>query len=128
MKIELTRNDEYVKKVLDQILDSYATIHNLKDQTGDLDIVKKELLKINGFFNVLVKKLGTEDFESRDFLELKSKIKKYLDNYYFVQEIDTMSPLYSEDSARLKNMRLKILEAFEDRRLIDKIQEISQEL
>ena len=39
-----------------------------------------------------------------------------------------MSPLYSEDSARLKNMRLKILEAFEDRRLIDKIKDIMQEL
>ena len=128
LKIELTRNDEYVKKVLDQIIDSYTIIHNLKDQTGDLDIIKKELLKINGFFNVLVKKLGTTDFDSKDFVELKSKMKKYLDNYYFLQEIDTMSPLYSEDTARLKNMRLKILEAFEDRRLIDKIQEISQEL
>lgn len=128
LKIELTRNDEYVKKVLDQIIDSYTVIHNLKDQTGDLDIIKKELLKINGFFNVLVKKLGTTDFDSKDFVELKSKMKKYLDNYYFLQEIDTMSPLYSEDTARLKNMRLKILEAFEDRRLIDKIQEISQEL
>ena len=128
MKIELTRNDEYVKKVLDQIIDSYTIIQNLKDQIGDLDIIKKELLKINGFFNVLVKKLGTTDFDSKDFVELKSKMKKYLDNYYFLQEIDTMSPLYSEDTARLKNMRLKILEAFEDRRLIDKIQEISQEL
>ncbi len=104
------------------------TIHNLKDQPGDLEVIKKELLKINGFFNVLVKKLGTTDFESRDFLELKSKIKKYLENYYFLQEIDTMSPLYSEDPARLKNMRLKILEAFEDRRLIDKLREISEEL
>ncbi len=128
MKIGLTRNDEYVKKVLDQIIDSYMTIHNLKDQPGDLEVIKKELLKINGFFNVLVKKLGTTDFESRDFLELKSKIKKYLENYYFLQEIDTMSPLYSEDPARLKNMRLKILEAFEDRRLIDKLREISEEL
>ena len=128
LKIELTRNDEYVKKVLVQILDSYTIIHNLKDQTGDLDIIKKELLKINGFFNVLAKKLGTTDFQSKEFLELKSKIKKYMDNYYFLQEIDTMSPLYSEDPARLKNMRLKILEAFEDRRLIDKIKEISEKL
>ena len=124
----MARNDEYVKKVLDQIIDSYNEIHNLEDQPGDLDIIKKELLKINGFFSVLVKKLGTEGFESKDFSELKSKIKKYLENYYFLQEIDTMSPLYSEDSARLKNMRLKILEAFEDRRLIDKIQELVEEL
>ncbi|MDX1441576.1 MAG: hypothetical protein R3237_03880 [Nitrosopumilaceae archaeon] len=124
----MVRNDEYVKKVLYQIIESHGIIQNLNDKSGDLDIVKKELLKINGFFNVLVKKIGTNDFESKDFLELKSKIKKYLENYYFLKEIDTMYPLYSEDSARLKNIRLKILEAFEDKRLIDKIKELSEDL
>jgi len=117
-------NSEYVKKILRQILDSYNVVLSLKDQSGDLSIIKKELLKINGFFLVLVKKLGTKNFESSDLLELKSKVKNYLDGYYFVQEIDTMSPLYSDDPARLKNMRLKILEAFQDRNLIDKIEEV----
>lgn len=123
----MVAKEEYVKKVLEQILDSYDVVRCLEDRPGDLEIIKKELLKINGFFNVLVKKLGTDDFQSRDLLELKSKIQKYLENYYFVQEIDTMSPLYSEDSDRLKNMRLKILEAFDDRRLIDKIHDLVQE-
>jgi hypothetical protein len=75
-------NNDYVKKVLVQILDSYVVVQNLKDNSGDLDIIKKELLKINGFFMVLVKKLGTENFQSRDLLELKSKVKNYLENYY----------------------------------------------
>jgi len=117
-------NDDYVKKVLGQISNSYNLIQNLKDNSGDLDIIKKELLKINGFFTVLAKKLGTENFQSRDFLELKRKIDNFLKNYYFVQEIDTMSPLYSDDPDRLKNMRLKILEAFQDKKLIDKIEEM----
>jgi hypothetical protein len=121
-------NNEYVKKVLDQILDSYNVIQNLKDKSGDLEITKKELLKINGFFMVLIKKLGTENFDSHDLLELKSKIKNYVENYYFVQEIDTMSPLYSDDSDRLKNMRLKIIEAFQDKKLIDKIEELIEKL
>jgi hypothetical protein len=121
-------NNEYVKKVLGQILDSYNVIQNLKDKSGDLDIIKKELLKINGFFMVLVKKLGTENFQSRELLELKSKVKNYVENYYFVQEIDTMSPLYSDDSDRLKNMRLKIIEAFQDKNLIDKIEELIEKL
>ena len=121
-------NDDYIKKILRQILDSHDVVQNLKDQSGDLDIVKKELLKINGFFNVLVKKLGTETYQSRDLLELKSKIKSYLENYYFVQEIDTMSTLYSDDSDRVKSMRLKILEAFQDRKLIDKIEELIEKL
>lgn len=119
---------EYVKKVLKQILDSYETIQNLKDQSGDLIIAKKELLKINGFFNVLVKKFETENFQSRNLLELKPKIQNFLNNYYFVQEIDTMSPLYSEDKDRLKNMRLKIMEALQDKKLIDKIDDLIQEL
>lgn len=117
-------NEDYVKKVLGQIFDSYDLIQNLKDNPGDLDIIKKELLKTNGLFVVLAKKLGTGDFHTRDFLELKRKIDNFLKNYYFVQEIDTMSPLYSGDPDRLKNMRLKILEAFQDKKLIDKIEEM----
>jgi hypothetical protein len=121
-------NNDYVKKILSQIMDSYVIVQNLKDNSGDLDIIKKELLKINGFFMVLVKKLGTEDFQSRDLVELKSKVKNYLDNYYFVQEIDTMAPLYSDDSDRIKNMRLKIIEAFKDKKLIDKIEDLIEKL
>ena len=121
-------NNDYVKKVLTQILDSYIVVQNLKDNAGDLDIIKKELLKINGFFMVLVKKLGTENFQSRDLLELKSKVKNYLENYYFVQEIDTMTPLYSDDSDRIKNMRLKIIEAFQDKKLIDTIEDLIEKL
>ncbi len=121
-------NDDYVKKVLRQILDSHKIMQNLKDESGDLDIIKIELLKINGFFNVLVKKFGTENFQSHDLLELKSKAKNYVENYYFVQEIDRMSSLYSGDPDRLKHMRLKILEAFQDRRLIDTIEEVMEKL
>jgi hypothetical protein len=121
-------NNDYVKKVLTQIMDSYVAVQNLKDNSGDLDIIKKELLKINGFFMVLVKKLGTEDFQSRDLLELKSKVKNYLENYYFVQEIDTMTPLYSDDSDRIKNMRLKIIEAFQDKKLIGNIEDLIEKL
>ena len=121
-------NNDYVKKVLAQIMDSYALVQNLEDKSGDLDIIKKELLKINGFFMVLVKKIGTDNFQSRDLLELKSKVKNYLENYYFVQEIDTMTTLYSDDSDRIKNMRLKIIEAFQDKKLIGKIEELIEKL
>jgi hypothetical protein len=121
-------NNDYVKKVLAQIMDSYVLVQNLEDNSGDLDIIKKELLKINGFFMVLVKKIGTDNFQSRDLLELKTKVKNYLENYYFVQEIDTMNPLYSDDSDRIKNMRLKIIEAFQDKKLIGKIEDLIEKL
>lgn len=124
----MSSNYDYAKKILQQIWDSYQIIKNLKDQPGDLNTIKKELLKINGFFNVMVKKLEPDNFQSRDVLELKPKIQNFLNNYYFVQEIDTMSSLYSDDKDRLKNMRLKIMEAFQDKRLIGKIEELLQEL
>ena len=121
-------NEDYMKKILEQVLDSYDTINNLQDKSGDLDVIKKELLKITGFFSVILKKFATSNFQSKNLLDLQPKIKNYLQSYYFVQEIDTIIPLYSDDSGRIKNMRLKILEAFQDRKLIDKIQEAVKEL
>lgn len=121
-------NNDYIKKILQQILDSHLFIQNLKDQTGDLEVIKKELLKINGFFNVLLKKLATKDYQSRDLIELKSKVRNFVGNYYFVQEIDTMSSLYASDQDRIKSIRLKILEAFQDRRLIDTMKDLMEKL
>jgi len=121
-------DEDYVKKIIEQILSSYDSIYTTNDRPGDLDLIKKELLKINGFFSVLSKKFMTSNFQSRNLLELKPKIKNYLQEYYFVQEIDTMIPLYSEDPARIKNMKLKILEAFQDKKLIDKLREVFEEL
>jgi len=121
-------NEDHVKKILLQVLDSYQVLYNLQDEPGDLDVIKKELLKISGFFNVILKKFSESNFQIRSLLDLQPKIKNYLQSYYFVQEIDTMAPLYSNDSSRIKNMRLKIFEAFQDRRLIDKIEEVIEEL
>lgn len=116
-------NEDYVKKMIQQVLESYAIINDLKDNPGDLDIIKKELLKINGFFKVILKKFSTSNFPSKGLTDLQPNINNYLQSYYFVQEIDTMHPLYSDDSGRIKNMRLKILEAFQDKKLIDRLQE-----
>ncbi len=39
---------EYVKGILQQIKDSYQILEGLGDKPGDLEIIKIELLKING--------------------------------------------------------------------------------
>lgn len=121
-------DEDYVKKILEQILESYDSIYSTQDKQGDLDLIKKELLKINGFFNVLLKKFANSNFQSRNLLDLKPKIQNYVKSYYFVQEIDTMMPLYSDDPARIKNMKLKILESFQDKKLIDKLRDVFEEL
>jgi hypothetical protein len=119
---------EYLKNILEKILVSHNTLLRLEDKSGDLEIIKKEIFKIIGFFQVLVNKIGTEKFESNEFLDLKSKLEYYLNNYSFDKEIQTMTELYSEDENRLKNIRLKILESFEDSKLRDKIEYILEKV
>ena len=119
---------EYLKSVLEKIIVAHNTLAKLEDKSGDLAIIKKEILKINGFFQVLVNKIDTEKFQSSDFSDLKSKFEYYLKNYSFEKEIETMAVLYSEDSNRLKNMRLKILESLEDKKLMDNVEYIVEKL
>jgi len=107
---------------------AYNTLVNLENKPEDLSIIKKEILKINGFFHVFINKINAEKFQSPDLLDLKSKFEHYLDTYSFEQEIETMSTLYSEDSNRLKNMRLKILESLTDKKLIDNIEYVLEKL
>ena len=119
---------EYLKSILKKIISAHNTLTKLEDKPGDLIIIKKEILKINGFFQVLINKMDTEKFQSTDFSDLKSKFEYYLENYSFEKEIETMAPLYSEDSNRLKNMRLKILESLADKKLMDSIEYVVEKL
>lgn len=118
----------YLKNVLEKIIVAHNTLAKLEDKPGNLVIIKKEILKINGFFQVLINKMDTEKFQSTDFSDLKSKFEYYLENYSFEKEIETMASLYSEDSNRLKNMRLKILESLADKKLIDNIEYLVEKL
>ena len=118
----------YLKNVLEKIIVAHNTLAKLEDKPGDLVIIKKEILKINGFFQVLINKIDTEKFQSTDFSDLKSRFEHYLENYSFEKEIETMAPLYSEDSNRLKNMRLKILESLADKKLMDNIEYMVEKL
>jgi len=119
---------EYLKNILEKIIVAHDILTKLEDKPGDLKIIKKEILKINGFFQVLINKIDTEKFQSTDFSDLKSKFEHYLENYSFEKEIETMTPLYSEDSNRLKNMRLKILESLADKKLMDNIEYMVEKL
>jgi len=120
--------NEYLKNILKQILDSYNTLKEIEDKEEDLNNIKKEMLKINGFLKVVSKKIDTDKIASSDFKIVKSKFKNYLDNYYFEKEIETMAPLYSNDLSRVKNMRLKILEALENRTMMEDVEELIEKI
>jgi len=120
--------NEYLQSILIKILDSYSTLKQIKDNPGDLDNIKKEHLRINGFIKVILNKIDADKIPASDFKTVKSKFQHYLDNYYFEKEIETMGPLYSNDVYRIKNMRLKILEALEDKRMMDEIEELIEKI
>ena len=114
--------DEYLKSVFSQILDSVNTIDNLRNEPGDLDIIKKEISKITGQLQAAVKKLETSKGDSDKIIKLTEASKYYLENYDFINEIETMSKLYSEDTDRIRSMKLKILESLNDNKLLEKIE------
>ena len=51
-----------------------------------------------------------------------------METFDFEREIEIMAQLYSEDSDRLKNMRYKILESFQEKKLNEKINDIIRQL
>ena len=120
--------NEYLKNILKQILDSYNSLKDINEKKEDLDHIKKEMLKINGFLKVVLRKIDSDKITSSNFKIVKSRFQHYLDNYYFEKEIETMAPLYSNDLSRVKNMRLKILEALEDRKMMENIKELIEKI
>ena len=115
---------DYHLGLLKQVFDSYQLMDKLNDKPGDLEIMKKELSKINGLIQVIIKKFELIDNSSDDFVGLIRASKHYIENYDFIREIDTLEKLYSADSNRLKNIRYTILTALNDKKLIKKIESI----
>ena len=120
--------NEHLKKIISQTLESYNVLREIQDKPGDLDNIKREMLKINGFLKVATNNIDEYKISHSDFKKLKSKFSHYLENYFFEKEIETMAPLYSNDTDRVKNMRLKIIEALEDKKMIEDMGDLIEKL
>ena len=119
---------EYLKSVLNHIVDSYNILEAIEDKPGDLKKIEKEILKINGFMRVVSNKIEIDKIPLTDFKITKKKFTDYLITYSFEKEIETMAPLYSNDVSRVKNMRLKILESLKNNNLITNVKELLEKL
>ena len=119
---------EYLKKILNHIIDSYHILETIEDKPGDLAKIEKQMLKINGFIKVISNKIDPDKIPVSNFKIIKKKFLEYLENYSFEKEIVTMTPLYSNDVSRIKNMRLKILEALKNKNMIDNVKELLDKL
>ena len=124
----MTSFENYIRGILQQILDSYQILNDLKDKPGELEIIKREISKINGLIQVIVNKLDLSKNNSDDFVALLSTGKYFSENYDFFREIETISKLYSDDPNRLKNLRYTILNALNDKKLMEKIESIMSKL
>ena len=113
--------EEYLRGILKQVADSNLLLENLRDKPGDLEIINRELAKINGLFIALANKLETNKQELVEYQYILSPIRKYLQNNEFFREMKTMSMLYSDDSMRLKNLRMSILGSLKENNLLEHI-------
>ena len=120
--------DEYLKGLLKQVLDSYVILAELDDNTSDLEIIKKELSKIKGILQVINAKLDNKKYQSDRLVSIYKLAPYYIETYDFTWEIETLSKVYYNDSSRLKNLRIIILNSLNDKKLIEKFQTILSEL
>jgi len=128
LSIALADIDEYLKGILGQILASYKILTELNDGPDDLDAIKKELAKIRGLLQVISSKLGEKKYQSDHLVALHKLSIYYIDTYDFTREIENLAPVYFNDSNRLKNLRLLIIDSLNDKKLIEKLQAILNRL
>ena len=113
--------DEYLKGILGQILASYKVLSSLNDEPKDLAIIKKELSKIRGLLLVLSNKLDNKKYQSDHLVSLYKLSTYYVTAYDFAWEIEKLSQIYYNDSNRLKNLRLLIINSLNDKNLVEKL-------
>jgi len=112
-----------IKSLLIETLKVHTILNQLKDRPGDLDVIKKQVGKIEELFKTVCKKIEELDNSSDDYVILVKTIKFYLENYDFYNVIEAYKT-YDQDPARVKNMRVLVITALEDKKLIEKIQKI----
>ena len=128
LEIVLIDFNEYLKGILQQILESYKILTELNDDPSDLHTIKQELSKILGLFLVIKNKLDEKKNQSDSFVTIYKLVSYYIQTYDFSREIDVLAQVYYKDSNRLKNLRLLIIDSLNDRHLIENIQIILNKL
>ena len=116
--------DDYLKGILSQILASHKILTELEDKPDDLGIIKKELSKIRGLLQVIHNKLDEKKYQTDHLVTLSKLSGYYIDTYDFTREIEILSQVYFNDSNRLKNLRMIIINSLNDKKMIEKLRAI----
>jgi len=115
--------NDYIKSLLNQTLGAHTILNKLKDEPEDLEIIKKQVGKIEGTLKVLCNKIKESNNSSDDYVKLSKSAKFYLENHDFFNVIEAYK-LYDEDPQRIKNVRTLVIKALEEKKLIEKIQDM----
>ena len=115
--------DSYIKSLLIQTLEVHTILNELKDEPGDLEIIKKQVEKVEGVLKMLYNKIEELDYSADDYVKLSKSIKFYLENNDFYNIIEAYK-LYDKDPQRIRNVRTKVITAIEENHLIAKIKEM----
>ena len=118
----MTDIDEYLKGILEQILASYKILAELNDQSIDIEMMKKEIAKIRGLLQVIRNKLNEKKHQSDHLVTLYKLSTHYLDTYDFTREIELLMQTYYNDSNRIKNLRIIMINSLNDKKMIGKFQ------
>ena len=116
--------DDYLKGILSQILASHKILTELEDKPDDLGIIKKELSKIRGLLQVIHNKLDEKKYQTDHLVTLSKLSGYYIVTYDFTREIEILSQVYFNDPNRLKNLRVIIINSLNDKKMIQKLQDI----
>ena len=115
---------DYIKNISNKIINSISIIENLDDNPESLQTLKIELLHINGFLSIIIRKLEKrENISDLHSILLKTSIN-YLANYDFFNEVDKIIDIYSNDTNRIKNIKKLVIESFHTKKFIDILKEI----
>ena len=120
--------DEYFHDLMKKILNSYDIIKNLGDSKEDFLILDVELSKINGLLKVLLRKSDEFSDKNIEFSKLKKKIENYFENHYFIEELEKIKEISSEDPLRVKHIRNSIVNSLQDEKMIFRIYDIAKDL
>ncbi len=115
--------DKDIKSLLIQTLEVHTILNELKDEPGDLEIIKKQVEKVEGVLERLSNKIEEFDYSTDDYVKLSKSIKFYLENYDFYNIIEAYK-LYDKDPQRIRNVRTKVITAIEENHLIEKIKDM----
>lgn len=119
---------QYLSDVAGQVLRSHESLRSMSDGPGSLESLGREAARISALFGAISSRVRAERDPGRAHVELASAAEKYLRDYSFAREIETLSALYADDAARVRNMRLKMIESLEDGGLAGRLRYILEEM